>query len=149
MKIPLNQFKEGRSLVLKEKIAPADFDLDIGIMKFPEPIDLSIEAWKTDDTDLTVEAHVEGKHAFTCSRCLEEVNNPFEKEFTLHYDIKGLESVTIDQDVRDELILEHPIRVLCRQDCRGLCAGCGANLNFQQCRCAKGPEGNTKKGNNA
>ncbi|MBI4432371.1 MAG: DUF177 domain-containing protein [Candidatus Omnitrophica bacterium] len=103
-------------------------------MHFPKPLYLKAEAWKSDN-DLTVEAHVEGERAFTCSLCLEEFNNVFEKDITLHYDIKGLDSVSIDQDVRDEILLEHPIRVLCRPDCRGLCPYCGANLNTESCDC--------------
>ncbi|MCL4232952.1 MAG: DUF177 domain-containing protein [Deltaproteobacteria bacterium] len=32
--------------------------------------------------------------------------------------------------------LTMPEVLLCRDDCRGLCAGCGANLNEEPCRCA-------------
>ena len=138
MKIPLTNFKNNKSLVLEEEISPDDLDIDIGIMHFPDPLRLKVEAFKSDN-DLTVEAHVEGERSFTCSLCLEEFNNLFEKDFTLHYDIKGRDSVTIDQDVRDEIILEHPIRILCSADCRGLCSFCGANLNEETCNC-KGDE---------
>ena len=134
MKIPLKQFQGDRSVVIRQEILPSELDIDIGIMHFPEALMLSVEAWKTDD-DLTVDAHVEGTRRFTCSRCLEEVNNPFEKDFTLHYDIKGLDSVTIDPDIREEIMLEHPIRILCKPDCRGLCSFCGTNLNDGPCDC--------------
>ena len=133
MKITLNHFQNGKSLILEEAIDPASLDLDIGVMHFPDPLDLKVEAWKEGD-DLTVNAHVEGGRRFTCSLCLEEFNNLFEKDFTLHYDIKGLDSVNIDGDVRDEIILEHPIRVLCREDCKGLCPDCGINLNTEKCK---------------
>ena len=138
MKIPLAYFKNNKSLILEEELNPDDLDIDIGIMHFPDPLRLRAEAWKSDDA-LIVEAHVEGERHFTCSLCLEEFNNLFEKDFTLHYDIKGRDSVAIDQDVRDEIILEHPIRILCSPDCRGLCAFCGANLNDETCDC-KGDE---------
>ena len=134
MKIVLNHFKNDKSLVLEEEINPEDLDMDIGTMHFPEPLKLKVEVWKSDE-DLTVDAHVEGDRSFTCSLCLEEFNNLFEKDFTLHYDIKGLDSVTIDSEVREELILDHPIRVLCRADCRGLCPFCGTDLNKEQCDC--------------
>ena len=136
MKISLVNFKNNSNELLKEEVKPQDLDLDIGVMRFAEPLKLSVEAWKSDD-DLTVSGHIEGRRTFTCSKCLEEFNNLFEKDFTLHYDIKGLDSVTIDQEVRDEVILDHPIRILCREDCKGLCAGCGANLNTEKCRCKK------------
>ena len=134
MKFNLKNFKEDRSQVLEEEIDAEDLDIDIGVMSFPENIRVKAEAWKTDD-DLTVQAHVEGERSFTCSLCLEEFNNVFEKDITLHYDIKGLDSVTIDPDIREEIILDHPIRVLCKTDCRGLCAFCGTNLNEGACDC--------------
>jgi uncharacterized protein len=36
---------------------------------------------------------------------------------------------------RDALALELPDKILCAEDCAGLCAGCGANLNTEACRC--------------
>ena len=134
MKIALNQLKGKQSIVLEEEVSPDDLDLDIGVMHFPDDLKLRAEVFRAGN-DLTVQAHLEGERSFTCSLCLEEFNNLFEKDITLHYDIKGLDSVTIDQDVRDELILDHPIRVLCRPDCRGLCPYCGVNLNEERCDC--------------
>lgn len=134
MKINLRDFKNTQNLVLEGEINPDELDIDIGVMRFPEDLRLKAEAWKSED-ELTVQVRIEGERYFTCSLCLEEFNNLFEKELTLHYDIKGLNSVTIDQDVRDELIVDHPIRILCRSDCRGLCPFCGMNLNQGECHC--------------
>ena len=36
---------------------------------------------------------------------------------------------------RDALALSLPNKILCRSDCAGLCAGCGADLNTQACVC--------------
>ncbi|RKX30915.1 MAG: DUF177 domain-containing protein, partial [Verrucomicrobia bacterium] len=38
--------------------------------------------------------------------------------------------------LREALVLRIPIYPLCREDCRGLCPRCGANLNREQCTCA-------------
>ena len=43
----------------------------------------------------------------------------------------------LDEAVRTALLLEMPTRVLCREDCRGLCDQCGANLNINECLCQK------------
>ena len=134
MKINLKNIKENKPLLLEEEIDAEELDLDIGVMSFPEAIQVKAEAWKTGE-NLTVQAHIEGERQFTCSLCLEEFNNLFEKDITLHYDIKGLDSVTLDPDIREEIILDHPIRILCRPDCRGLCAFCGTNLNEGSCDC--------------
>jgi uncharacterized protein len=37
--------------------------------------------------------------------------------------------------VRDAVLLELPQAPLCRADCRGLCATCGANRNLEPCAC--------------
>ena len=36
---------------------------------------------------------------------------------------------------RDAVALSLPDKILCREDCAGLCAGCGANLNHEPCTC--------------
>ena len=45
----------------------------------------------------------------------------------------------IDELVRADLFLELPNKVLCREDCKGLCGQCGKNLNFDSCECEKKP----------
>ena len=136
MKIPVSRLKNDQLEVFEEEIKPEDLDIDIGIMHFPEALKMQAEVCRSED-DLTVQVHLEGERVFTCSLCLEEFNNLFEKDVTLHYDIKGLDSVTLDSDVRDELLLDHPIRILCKPDCKGLCLSCGADLNEGSCGCQK------------
>ena len=41
---------------------------------------------------------------------------------------------------KNALVLELPYRVLCREDCRGLCPKCGKNLNEGPCTCQEGDE---------
>ncbi len=136
MKIPVSRIQEDQLEVFNDEILAKDLDIDIGIMHFPGAIKVQAEVFKSEE-DLTVNAHLEGERVFTCSLCLEEFNNLFEKDCTLHYDIKGLETVTLDSDLRDELLLDHPIQVLCRPDCKGLCHECGTNLNEKKCECQK------------
>lgn len=40
--------------------------------------------------------------------------------------------------VRDALLLELPYRFLCSEDCKGICPGCGVNLNLGTCTCQEG-----------
>ena len=37
--------------------------------------------------------------------------------------------------IREQIILMVPLKPLCREDCRGLCPNCGANLNLESCDC--------------
>ena len=54
-------------------------------------------------------------------------------------DILLLDNGTVDLSelARETFILNMPSKTLCREDCRGLCSGCGVNLNYEKCRCKK------------
>lgn len=43
----------------------------------------------------------------------------------------------LDELVREDILLSLPTKILCREDCRGICPYCGANLNEKQCDCKK------------
>ena len=48
----------------------------------------------------------------------------------------GAREIDLEPHLRDELIMTIPRFVECRTDCRGLCAGCGENLNENECQCS-------------
>lgn len=97
--------------------------------------------------DLSFEARVRG----VCMRCLEEVSevvpvrqtefvpgeegsedvgdevSPFINDHVV--DVRGL--------VREGVVLALPVKILCSEDCGGLCATCGANLNRETCDCGE------------
>ena len=47
----------------------------------------------------------------------------------------GLSAITLDEDVRQTILLALPLKILCREDCKGLCPQCGKNLNNGPCSC--------------
>ena len=44
--------------------------------------------------------------------------------------------IDLSQMVREQIVLALPMKPLCKPDCRGLCALCGANRNEASCECA-------------
>lgn len=48
--------------------------------------------------------------------------------------------IDVDADIIEELALMFPTSILCREDCAGICPGCGVNLNEQPCRCVEEKE---------
>ena len=74
----------------------------------------------------------------TCRRCLGDANGAFsvdirelfeeDSDGEETYVLKG-DQVDVEPMVRDAVLLHLPPAPLCREDCRGLCATCGANLN--------------------
>ncbi len=43
----------------------------------------------------------------------------------------------MDEQLRAQLEMEFPVRILCRDDCKGLCQRCGKNLNEGKCDCVE------------
>ena len=39
--------------------------------------------------------------------------------------------------IHDLILLDDPLKRLCRNDCKGLCSNCGADLNKSVCKCTK------------
>ncbi len=106
--------------------------------------------------------HVRGKemliHAQTrlmavipCDRCLEDVTHEFVLNSTKHVDV-GLSDaelteeldesnfidgyhLDVDKLLYNEILSEWPEKILCREDCKGLCKVCGQNLNTGSCGC--------------
>lgn len=79
-------------------------------------------------TVISVTAEVE--EAFV--RDVDGEANAQEEEYTYSGHVLNL-----DEAVRTALLLELPSRILCREDCRGLCSQCGQDLNINECSCQK------------
>ncbi len=107
--------------------------------------------------DVTV--GVTGEIRAECHRCLAAFAMPVETRFAFVLDRgergpapEGMEEedlVTIPAvgetrydifpRVREALILEIPIKLLCEEGCKGVCPKCGANLNVEECSCGSAP----------
>jgi uncharacterized protein len=93
-----------------------------------------------------------------CARCLEPVSQEVDRKFDLLYRPLGVdagraeisvtsaeaeisyyqgEGLLLEDAVREQVLLALPLRVICREDCKGLCPHCGKNLNVEQCSCAE------------
>jgi len=134
MNFKINQIlPEG--LVLEEEIAPEVLDLETEVVKFPFPIRLKANISKITNA-ITVELDIQTIISFQCSRCLDEFKRDFKKHLKLNYAISSLdETIDLNPEIREEIILDYPIKLLCQPDCKGLCPKCGKNLNEGKCSC--------------
>ncbi len=73
-----------------------------------------------------------------CSRCLENIHSDHMAHYELEFEFGPLdEYVDIGRAIREEILIDHQSHALCRKDCKGICAGCGAELNKEECKCEK------------
>jgi len=103
-------------------------------------------------THLYLRNHVHTIGRFECDRCLDEFELRLDEAGRIMFsddsdlvqssaeEVRAFDpearEIDITEDVRDLLLLAIPAKLLCREDCKGLCAGCGVNLNQETCRCA-------------
>ena len=98
-----------------------------------------------DDRELTTEAQATVSIDVLCDNCgceftrdfVVDVNEKFvepdyqsEEDYTLN-----LSSVDLTKPVENNLLSSIPTRILCKDDCKGLCPYCGKDLNNQVCNC--------------
>ena len=49
------------------------------------------------------------------------------------------DSLSLEDVLREQVLLSLPVKTLCKPDCKGLCPRCGADRNSQPCNCDAGP----------
>jgi uncharacterized protein len=111
----------------------------------PYPVDPALVAVQLDISRTTGDGYAlrlrfHGSLAGPCMRCLAPATPSYEvdsREVSQPGESDELDSPYIDRGVldlhawaRDALALALPAKVLCREDCAGLCPRCGADLNL-------------------
>jgi uncharacterized protein len=106
--------------------------------------------------EVFVSGHVDSRAQVECDRCLQPVEAPVSADFTLDY-ITGSEyessevaelteaemsvavfdgeGLDVDEIVKEQILLAVPTRMLCREDCKGICPECGIDRNTGECSC--------------
>ena len=73
-----------------------------------------------------------------CALCLKDITvEAGSRKICIFREKVPDEIVDITDDIREDILLSIPERFKCSEECRGLCPGCGANLNDEPCRCQK------------
>ena len=113
---------------------------------FPEPARVDLELTSAENKILARGA-VRAAVRVNCARCLEPfalaLDVPFEEVY--YFAGKGEEEwvffsgpeIDLTPEITRAILLEIPMKALCREDCRGFCPDCGQNLNVQSCRCGE------------
>jgi uncharacterized protein len=92
-----------------------------------------------------------------CARCLAPVTREVKRNYELLYRPQGIdagreeisvtdaeaeigyyqgEGIELRDILREQILLAVPMKLVCREECKGLCPQCGQNLNQGDCKCA-------------
>jgi len=126
--------------------------------KIVGPIAVALQAQKGSG-GVIISGQLQGSAVMTCGRCLDEITEDISHPFS--YDCLPQEAIVEEKEeltedaldvcyysggeiditalVHEQVALALPMRPLCKEDCKGLCPECGANLNKGDCGCRSGP----------
>lgn len=111
-------------------------------------------------SDIRLKGNFKGHFEVPCARCVEPVQHALDGEFDLLFRPPGVDSrgaeqaistheteigyyenggLTLEDVLREQVLLSLPAKTLCQPDCKGLCPRCGQNRNETACSCEEGP----------
>ena len=146
--------------VLSEHHKTIETDVPVEMTEFPTALGACKVVEKT-DAHIVVEHMKEQKLLITgramvvleipCDRCLGPVNTKFCLDFTKNVDLSESEdeqrddldeknyidgyNLDVDKLLYNEILIGWPMKILCSDDCKGICNTCGQNLNEGTCDC--------------
>lgn len=149
-----------KDIILMDGAVDFDYSLDLSQLDFngtcpaEEPV-RAVGSVRNTAGVLELSAVLTARLHLICDRCAEA----FERDKTI--EVRSLVADHLDNEVSEEndeillldgneldlddalttaFVLDMDTKILCSEDCRGLCAGCGVNLNREACRCRREPD---------
>ncbi|HHX11332.1 MAG TPA: DUF177 domain-containing protein [Clostridiales bacterium] len=114
-----------------------------------DPVDLTIT--NLGNRKVLIEGSTKLSPIIFCSRCLKELEYPMDISISKEIDFKQtpekraeeldeanyITEYDLDVDIliKGEIIIGLPMRMLCSDECKGICIHCGTNLNKKSCDC--------------
>ena len=140
---------EGMHLPVSYEITPEELS-EVRGYTFAAPVAVSGEFYNRAGI-VTLKYTVSCTLDVVCDRCLTELKRDYSYDFS-HTVVPSLQSegdiydtylvaqhdsIDINETAISDLLLMLPTKMLCREDCKGLCDICGCNLNERTCNCRK------------
>lgn len=153
MQIDLSELftSEGKEKRYQVPLEMNAFSCGSGMYPIRDCSEVVLDVRHVKDRQMTLNGQVSLKMEIPCDRCLSPVEVPFEIEIEKEFDmnasyqdrVEDLDeqpfineySIDVELLVYGELLINLPMKVLCQEDCKGICNRCGTNLNIEQCQC--------------
>ncbi|WP_251390783.1 YceD family protein [Mediterraneibacter agrestimuris] len=146
--------------VLSEQHKPIDVTVDFEMEQFQaksetfpiiEKLPVHVVISHIKGKELRIHAETKVTVVIPCDRCLSDVKQEFSLDFTKYVDLavsdaelkEGFDEsnfidgyhLDVDKMLYNEILVGWPTKVLCSEDCKGICSVCGQNLNEGACAC--------------
>jgi uncharacterized protein len=133
------------------KLEMSQCDLPFGLFQIDDlkPIRVKVDWLKGKEYSVLIQTQVNLN--LPCDRCLEEVNHQLNIHGDRHVNLECSEAklteeldessfiqgvnLNVEQLLLSELVLNWPTKMLCNEECVGLCNVCGGSKSTQKCDC--------------
>lgn len=153
MRIELDNLEKGGEFA--QTYGPGELGLDDTELRLIGPAEIR-GRYRKKGEEVELQGHLTATVEAPCARCLKPVELPLAADLTerfvgavswrdeeqhelreedLNLAVFNGEAIELDDLAREEILLAMPAQVLCREDCKGLCATCGADRNLDACDC--------------
>lgn len=146
---------EGKQVTVTAALEMDSFKTKMGDFKILDKSEVTLEFANAGQGRAKIKGHAELTFDTRCDRCLEEVPTmltlQFDREVTspdialdsfqedddceLNYNFMEGYQINVETFVYNEILLNWPMKILCKEDCEGICNLCGKNLNEGDCGC--------------
>ncbi|MFW5803443.1 MAG: YceD family protein [Verrucomicrobiota bacterium] len=135
--VPILQISE-EGIELEATVQPALLDLpQEDRLHFDHPVAVRLRLSRR-NLDVTVRGAVETSATAQCDRCLDNFKMPLRiDDLCVFLEDVQTDEVDLTSPLREDIVLALPSRLLCAEQCLGLCPGCGKNRNRETCDCAE------------
>lgn len=143
--------KQGKHITKECELEMDVFRCRLGVFPIVKKEAVRLELTNAGKQKILLEAAVRLSIAIPCARCLEDVITEFCLDISKELDMSKSEEdrinkldesnyivgydLDVEQLVSNEILLNFPLKVLCSEDCKGICKSCGVNLNTGSCNC--------------
>ncbi len=143
---------EGRVMTKEIPLEMTEFSNGTGVFTVEEKSPVAMTFTNLGEGKARVEGSCRLVFAAACDRCLSDV--PVVLELSVDKAVFSPDRIAEDEEadaddqscmegyqldvealVHDEIIVNWPVKILCKEDCKGVCPVCGQNLNERECGC--------------
>jgi uncharacterized protein len=135
MRFLVSQIREAQVVEQEESVSAQELiGTPPAFVTFRHPVNSKVQARMTRDGEIVFSGEVSTVITYQCGRCLEFFDKPVELDFQQVVTNPETE-VDVTGEIRETLLVDLPVRAVCRENCKGICATCGKNRNNQACNC--------------
>lgn len=142
---------EGKQIHMEVPLSMQVFASKMGTFEMKSKSDVTLTLTNVEAGKALIEGTLDLEFATSCDRCLCDVITPMHLDFhrivlspELQVDEQEEEDtecfmegyqLNVETFVYHEILCSWPAKILCQEDCKGLCMKCGQNLNVKDCGC--------------